>query len=395
MSGMKDALCPLRMNVVSANAASPRGAGSAAGTASTRVGRGRSSARTAIATSFVAGSPAAREAAGTGLDRNPIVRAATKLPCGGTPKNRAYTSGLEVVRVVRENFAPILGDEHEVLEPAAAVAVAIQARLDRDHVACDELAGASAEPGFLVYLEPHSMAERVVEAVLEHLAGLLGEQRRVAVLLEHPARDLEELAPRDTRLDGGDRLLKRLAAEPVVLAQLLRRLANDEDPSHVGEAGRFAVAGEEVEADGLVRRDRAGAHVVADRGLGAVRDDELVRERAVRGEGLLNRRLQQLARERLSVDGESAVLPLGRAKHFARGGHSRLGGPLGATDAGELRLVLDPAAGAEAFAVGSDLDPVRPQMVGDQDRERARHDRLLHAEAARGTQCDLELDLLP
>src|SRR4051812_6560522 len=139
MSGMKDALCPLRMNVVSANAASPRGAGSAAGTASTRVGRARSSARTAIATSFVAGSPAAREAAGTGLDRNPIVRAATKLPCGGPPKTRFSPPGLGVARVVRETSPPARGADHEALEPATAVAVAIQARLDRDHVACDEL----------------------------------------------------------------------------------------------------------------------------------------------------------------------------------------------------------------------------------------------------------------
>ena len=43
-SGMNEALCPLRMKVVRANAASPSGAGSAAGTASTSVGAPRSAA---------------------------------------------------------------------------------------------------------------------------------------------------------------------------------------------------------------------------------------------------------------------------------------------------------------------------------------------------------------
>jgi hypothetical protein len=47
---MNVALCPLRMKVVSANAASPSGAGSAAGTVSTSVGAGRVSAYVAMNT---------------------------------------------------------------------------------------------------------------------------------------------------------------------------------------------------------------------------------------------------------------------------------------------------------------------------------------------------------
>jgi hypothetical protein len=51
---------------------------------------------------------------------------------------------------------------------------------------------------------------------------------------------------------------------------------------------------------------------VADRGLRAVRDDELVREGAVGRERLLDRDLETLAGERLAVHLEAPVLPLGR-----------------------------------------------------------------------------------
>src|SRR6185503_10856258 len=116
--------------------------------------------------------------------------AGSAAPPGGSSRWRAPL-GLEVVRVVRQHLRPVLGHEHEVLEAAAAVAVPVEARLDRDHVAGDELARRAAERRLLVHLEPDPVAERVVEAVLEHLAGLLRAQRRVTVLLEDVARDLE------------------------------------------------------------------------------------------------------------------------------------------------------------------------------------------------------------
>src|SRR5438045_7986321 len=126
MSGMKEALCPLRMNVVSAKAASPSGAGSAAGTASTTVGRARSSARTAMTTSFVTGSPRCREESALGLIVTRSVGLREKLPRRATRKQRDYTPRgplrLEVVRLVREDLAAVRGDVHQSLEAAPAAA---------------------------------------------------------------------------------------------------------------------------------------------------------------------------------------------------------------------------------------------------------------------------------
>src|SRR6266516_5638048 len=79
---------------------------------------------------------------------------------------------LEVVRVFRKRLGAVLGHQHEILEPDAAEAVAVEARLDSDHIAGDELAGPAAERRLLVHLEPDPVTERVVEAVLQHLSRL-------------------------------------------------------------------------------------------------------------------------------------------------------------------------------------------------------------------------------
>src|SRR5215510_1887318 len=176
------------------------------------------------------------------------------------PLPRQGKSGLEVVRVVRENLAAVVGDEHQVLEPAAAVAVAVEAGLDRDHVARNELPGGAAERRLLVHLEPDAVAERVVEAVLEHLAGLLREKGREAALLEDRGRDPVQLLARDPGFHGGDRAVECLLAELVVLEQLFRGLSDDERARHVRVAAGLAVAWEQIEADRLVRGDRARAH---------------------------------------------------------------------------------------------------------------------------------------
>src|SRR5229473_1567426 len=66
-------------------------------------------------------------------------------------------SRCQVVRVVREVLGAGLGDEHEVLEPAAAEAGPVEAGLDRDHVARDErIAARGAHARLLVHLEPDS-----------------------------------------------------------------------------------------------------------------------------------------------------------------------------------------------------------------------------------------------
>ena len=132
---------------------------------------------------------------------------------------------------------------------------------------------------------------------------------------------------------------------------------------------------------------------MADGGLRAVRDDELVREGAVGGERLLDRELDPLAGELLAVQHQAAVLALGRAEQLAGRVHRRLGRALGAADPGELRVVLHAPAADEVLPVGRDLDPVRPQVVGDREREGRGNDRLLDAEPPHRPQDHLELDL--
>src|SRR5215211_7681287 len=103
---------------------------------------------------------------------------------------------LQVVREVREVLGAVLGDEHEVLEPAAAEALAVEAGLERHHVTGHELRDAAAsEVRRLVHLEPDTVAETVEEAVLEHLARRLREHRRLAVLLEQLADEPKDLDP--------------------------------------------------------------------------------------------------------------------------------------------------------------------------------------------------------
>src|SRR6185312_6247907 len=130
---MKLALCPLSRNVVRANAASPSGAGSAAGTPSTSV-TGRSTARTAM--------------------QPPRVDCAECSRTDGPFVNRsAMRLRREVVRVPRDELGPVVGDDEDVLETDAAEAGAIEARLERDHVAGDEVVAGAREIRLLVHLE--------------------------------------------------------------------------------------------------------------------------------------------------------------------------------------------------------------------------------------------------
>src|SRR4029453_13592834 len=55
------------------------------------------------------------------------------LPAPGVPAGAGEPSRLEIVRVVRQTLAAVLGDEHQVLEPATAVPVAVEAGLPPHH----------------------------------------------------------------------------------------------------------------------------------------------------------------------------------------------------------------------------------------------------------------------
>src|SRR5437763_12506334 len=136
------------------------------------------------------------------------------------PRRRACrcpaTSRLEVVRVLGQVLGAVLGHEHQVLQADTAVALPVEAGLDRDDVAGDELlVGDEAEVRLLVHLEPDSVAEPVEEPVGERLACLLRALRGLARGLEDLARAVEDRLAVRTRADLGDRAIERLLAQPV------------------------------------------------------------------------------------------------------------------------------------------------------------------------------------
>src|SRR5947207_1680326 len=146
---MKLALCPLSRNVVSANAASPSGAGSAG------IHRGASVRSGASVRTAMWNPPSGAGARPAGVN-------ARMLSAVPIPQRR------EVVRIVREVLGAGRRDEDIVLEADTAVPLPVEARLDRDAVAGDELLVAElADTRRLVDLEADAVAEAMEEAVGE------------------------------------------------------------------------------------------------------------------------------------------------------------------------------------------------------------------------------------
>src|SRR5439155_9506063 len=144
---------------------------------------------------------------------------------------RAYYSGFEVVRVVREDFGAALGYEDDVLEPHAAVSGAVQPGLDGDDVADHELlVGRDAEAGRLVDLEADTVAEPVEKPVGERLARRLRPRSRLACRLEDLAASVEDRARVGARRCLRDGPVERLLDEAVPLAHVGRNVADDEGP---------------------------------------------------------------------------------------------------------------------------------------------------------------------
>ena len=279
--------------------------------------------------------------------------------------------GVEVVRKVRQVLGAVLGDEHEVLEPAAAEALAVEARLERDHVAGDELAGRRGRGSAASCTSsPTPWPSAVEEAVLEHLARLLREQRRLAVLLEDVADSLKTSCP-----------ARRASPPRATVERLLARACGTRRSSSEGVPTTNVRVMSAKQPDSRSRGQRsittgssgaigAGAHVVADGGLGAVRDDELVRDDAVRGERLADRELDPLAGQRLAVDASGSPFGARRARSRSRAAS------IPASAARWARRI--PASSASFFTrrrrtkysrSGVSVDPVRAQVVGDVRRE--------------------------
>ena len=215
----------------------------------------------------------------------------------------------------------------------------VEARLEGDHVAGDErLALDPADARALVHLEPDAVAERVEEAVDEHLALVLVQLRRVAVLVEEVA----------------DRRWMSLPLTPGVTAATARSSASFASRWHSasssdGSPSENVRVMSEKQADSRSRGKRSktttsseaiapGAAVVADRRLRAVRDDELVAAAAVVGERALDLELEPLAGERLAAEREHAVRALGRPQQLDADRDAGLDGAAGTAD--PLELVL-------------------------------------------------------
>ena len=195
-----------------------------------------------------------------------------------------------------------------------------------------------------MHLEADAVAEPVEEPFLERLAHVLRQERLVAVLGEELARAAKERVPGRPRPHAGERVVERLLHEPVVLDELLGRLADAVRARHVRVTSGDAVLRPEVDHDRLAGRDRAKAHLVADGALAAVRHDHLVGDGVVRGEDVADRVLDPLGRERLAVEREHVAARVGAAQHVARRVHRRLGRALRAADARQLRLASSRAA---------------------------------------------------
>src|SRR3954451_7985757 len=90
----------------------------------------------------------------------------------------AHEATSQVVREIRQDLASSFGHDDEVLEPTSPEAAPVATRLERDDVARHEVVAEPAEVRALVDLEAHAMAEPVEVAVLEQLAGRLGQEGR-------------------------------------------------------------------------------------------------------------------------------------------------------------------------------------------------------------------------
>jgi carboxypeptidase Taq len=267
--------------------------------------------------------------------------------------------------------------------------VAVEAGLDRDHVAGNELLTEHPDGWRLVDLEADTVPEPVVEAVPEHFSFGLRELCRKAPLGEELGDEAVDSAPVRTRLDLRDRELERLPTETVPLSNLVRDVADRERTREIRIAGGFKVDREEIEQDDVVRGDLAGARVVADRRLRPVGDDHLLGERPMREEHGLDALLHELARQRLAVDRQDAVRAVGAAKEIARDPDTCLGSLLRTPDPCELVLVLPPAAVVEELLVDRQLDARFSQRVTDPEREVPRDRRGVDPEAA----CDSDREL--
>ena len=106
--------------------------------------------------------------------------------------------------MARERLAALLRHQEQVLEPHLADVRPPQARLDGDDVAGDQRGVPRlAEGRILVDLQADAVAERELKALVRMLLPRPGPLRATPGRLEEVANQGMELAPRDSRPNGG------------------------------------------------------------------------------------------------------------------------------------------------------------------------------------------------
>ena len=221
---------------------------------------------------------------------------------------------LEVVRVLRQVLGAVVGDEHEVLEPHAAVALPVEARLDRDDVAGAQRAPSTRAPG---------RAARAPRARRRGRARGRSRPRAscrapsCAGSASRPPRRCRRCRRRPPRPSAPSRIAASAASSASLQSECQRATSSGTSPTTnvrvmSAKQARLVVARPDVDHDRHPGANRAAAEVVADRALRARRDDEVVGSRAVRDERLRHRRLDPLDGERLAVDARPS--PFGVAR---------------------------------------------------------------------------------
>ena len=260
----------------------------------------------------------------------------------------------EVVRELRQRLAAGLGHEHEVLEAAAAVARAVQARLDREHVAGDELVVAASCRASAARAprarrrgrasgrsRPRATRPRPSCAASDSPRPRRCRRRRRRPTCRSRRGGSRRARARASRARGGATRRPRPATSPTTKVRVMS--AQHADASSLGQMSITI---------GSPARSAPEPRLWPIADCGPCETMKSSQRHAALHEDGADRALDALARQRLPVELQHAVGVRARGEdHVARGAHRPVGRGLGAPDALELGAGLGTAAAVEHLAV--------------------------------------------
>ena len=267
----------------------------------------------------------------------------------------------ELVREVGQDLVAVLGDDDEILEPAAAEAAPVAARLDRDDVAGDQLVAAAGPctaargPRARRRARARGSSRPRAPRPAPWSAGSAGRPRC-------RARTSARTAPCRWRRRAGRRRRGRASRASAASTRPARRAARRRRPRTCGSCRRSSAKPcRAARCRPPPARRRAispepESCPIAD--CGAVGDDRVVGQLAA---VLLGDRLHRGAH---LLGGQPGPQLADQRRGDA---HRRVGGLLGAPDAVELERRLDAAAAHELVVVDGQLD-ARPRAGGRRRR---------------------------